>query len=76
MLKVQVNKRTTLYVSFCEDTQPNKGGYYCQVYADPELECQVDDFVVHNYQLRGLNENEKKKRACVIANSVVKGRYA
>lgn len=73
MLAVQINKKQKLYVTFEDDTKPNRGGYYCQVYADEKCEYKIDDFTIHNSRLEGV-EN-KMKRACVIANSVVMDRY-
>jgi len=73
ILKVQVNKRTALYVTFTEDTKPNKGGYYCQVYADPDLKYELDGFTIENSILHGLAD--PMARAKVVANSKVKAMY-
>ena len=71
--EVQVNKRTTLYLTLTEDTKPNKGGYFCQVYADPELKCELESFTIENSVIRGADN--PINRAKVVANSRVKAMY-
>ena len=74
MLAVQVSPRRKVWVSFCNDTHPNKGGYFCQVYNDPNCEDEVDNFVIHKSQISPAitDENERRKKAMVIANQRVK----
>lgn len=40
-----------LYVSFVEDVFPNKGGYYCEIYLDDGGCNEVDNFVIHSFEL-------------------------
>ena len=35
-----------VYISFCDDVGENKGGYYCQVYADSNCDNEIDNFVI------------------------------
>ena len=77
MLAVQVNSKRKVWVSFCDDTFPNKGGYYCQVYNDPNCEDEVDNFVIHKNEIRPsiTDDNERRKAAMVIANQRVKSMF-
>jgi len=70
MLKVQLSPRRKVYVTFCDDTFPNKGGYYCQIYGDENLQWELDNFVIHNNELAGAQDRLKK--AYIIANFRVK----
>lgn len=70
MLAVQVSPRRRVYVSFTDDTHPNKGGYFCQVYQDEDMEFEIDNFVIQSASLKGAED--KLKRAYIIANSTVK----
>lgn len=72
MLSVKVNSVRKVYVSFCDDTHPNKGGYFCQVYEDENMEKEIDNFVIHANELRGLTGTEKLHAAYKIANRLVK----
>ena len=74
MLSVQISSTRKVWVSFTNDTYPNKGGYFCQVYNDPNGEDEIDNFVVHNYEIGTsiTDENERRKKAMVIANRRVK----
>lgn len=40
-----------IYVSTCPDVGENEGGYYCIIFADEDYTIQIDDFVVHNFEL-------------------------
>ena len=46
MLSVQITPRRKKYVSFIEDTIPNKGGFFCKVYDDPNGEFESDCFTI------------------------------
>lgn len=74
MLAVQVSPRRKVWVSFCDDTFPNKGGYYCQVYNDPNCEDEIDNFVIgkNEIPMSVTDGNERRKKAMVIANQRVK----
>jgi hypothetical protein len=78
MLAVQVSPRRKVWVSLANDTKPNKGGYYCQVYNDPMCEDEIDNFVVHNYEIPSYltDENERRKKAMAIANYKTKQMFA
>lgn len=73
MLAVQVSPRKKLFVSFCPDTEPNKGGYYCQVYADSDMEFELDNFTISKSELRGATDS--LKLAYRIANGRVKAMF-
>lgn len=48
MLTVQMSKRRTLYVKFTNDTMPNQGGFYCQVYQTPDGFGEIGAFTINN----------------------------
>lgn len=50
-----------VWISRCEDCDENEGGYYCQVYADEDMEHQIDDFCIHPDDCDCSNEDEVKK---------------
>lgn len=35
-----------VYISFCDDCDINKGGYYCQVYDNEDMDNEIDNFVI------------------------------
>lgn len=74
MLRTQVTPKRALYVSLTDDTHPNKGGFYCQVYEDEMGEFECDNFVIHNYEIPRIitDANERRRKAMVIANARVK----
>jgi hypothetical protein len=40
-----------LYVTFVEDVFPNECGYYCEIYLDDSCCDEVDNFVIHPFEL-------------------------
>ena len=40
-----------LYVTFVEDVFPNECGYYCEIYLDDSCCNEVDNFVIHPFEL-------------------------
>jgi len=72
MLKVEITKRRCVYINFTEDTPPNRGGFYCQVYDDPLMNYEIDGFTIHAYELAGADD--KKRNAYIIATSRAKSR--
>ena len=70
MLSVKVNSRRTVFVSLEEDTKPNIGGYYCQIFDDPDKKYRIDHFTINNYSIG--NGGDKYKRAVILANDKVK----
>lgn len=74
MLVVKVSPRRTVYVELTEDTFPNKGGYYGEVYADENKEFKLDDFTLQGRDLRGFDN--PRKQAIVMANDKVKRMFA
>lgn len=48
----------SIYVSTTPDCGTNKGGFFCQVYADESLNYEIDDFGVHPTDCDCTNENE------------------
>ena len=63
----------TVYVTFCDDTEPNKGGYYCQIYSDYNLDDEVDNLVIHNSWLSGAKD--KLRVAEKIATQMISDVY-
>lgn len=73
MLAVQLSPRRKVWVSVKEDTFPNKGGYFCEVFDDPNGESRVDSFTVGKNEIpMSTDGNERRKKAMVIANQKVK----
>lgn len=57
------------YITFCDDNN----GYYCQVYTDENLECEIDNFFIHSEQLASFNDyNDRLNEAEKIATEYVK----
>lgn len=77
MLHVKVKKRD-YYVKFTEDTSPNKGGYYCQVYGDSEgWGKELDSFTIQNTAIpKSITDKAQRlARAEKIADEKVKMRF-
>ena len=73
MLAVQLSPRRKVWVSVEEDTFPNRGGYFCEVFDDPNGESRVDSFTIGKNEIpMSIDGNERKKKAMVIANQRVK----
>ena len=47
MDRILLNNGRFIYVTQTSDVGENKGGLYCEVYLDPELDDWYDFFVVH-----------------------------
>ncbi|MFI3326785.1 MAG: hypothetical protein R3Y35_11530 [Clostridia bacterium] len=47
-----------LYITTIEDVDENKGGYYCQVYGDEELDDEKGDFCIHPNELEKNSDIE------------------
>jgi hypothetical protein len=74
ILCVQAGSRKKVYVTFEEDTIPNKGGYFCQTYHDAECTMPTTmSFTIQNHLLRG--SEDKLKMAKILANDKVKKWY-
>ncbi|MCQ2739784.1 MAG: hypothetical protein MJ237_06110 [bacterium] len=77
MLVVQVSPRRTKYVKFTDDTKPNVGGYFCQVYEDANGEFECDTFTIDKSEVRGgKTDAERLRLAKMVANNRVKYMYA
>lgn len=51
MIKVTTQNGLDLFIGLFDDVEPNKGGYYCEVYLD-EGDClDIDNFVIHKEDL-------------------------
>lgn len=48
---------TDVEVTFCDDVDENKGGYYCQIHLLYE-DDPIDDFVIHTDDLEGGGTKE------------------
>ena len=35
-----------VYITFCDDCDINKGGCYCQVYDNEDMDNEIDNFVI------------------------------
>lgn len=49
------------YISRTEDCDENIGGYFCQVYADENMDYEIDNFCIHKEDLdkhRYAKEND------------------
>lgn len=71
MVGFQITPKTTLYIELIDDTQPNKGGYYCRVYKDNDKQREFCNFVIENWRVTG-EEKEKQKLAYKFAIARIK----
>ena len=51
MISGMTKNGVKLYVTFVEDVFPNEGGYYCEIYLDDSCCYEVDNFVIHPFEL-------------------------
>lgn len=51
MIKTTTKNGVSLFISLCDDVEPNKGGYYCEVYLDEDCNEEFDNFVIHKEDL-------------------------
>lgn len=51
MYKVYTKNGIALFISLCDDVEPNKGGYYCEVSLDEDGISEFDNFVIHKEDL-------------------------
>jgi hypothetical protein len=72
MYKVYTKNGIALFISLCDDVEPNKGGYYCEVYLDEDGITEFDNFVIHKEDLFSFeNKSEGIISLCeVYANGV------
>ena len=47
MIEATTYKGTKVYVTAIDDCGENVGGFYCQVYADEDMNDELDYFVIH-----------------------------
>ena len=72
MLVLQVTNRTKLYFHLEEDTFPNKGGFFCRVYKDPNGEFPFADFTIDKRKLIGT---DRVRTANKLAVAKIKALY-
>lgn len=53
MLAIQVSPRRKLYAKFTEDTFPNRGGFYCEVYKTDDECFPAGSFTIDKSVCRG-----------------------
>lgn len=58
MIEAKTKQGTTVYVSLCDDVDPNKGGYFCQVYSDEDMQEELDYFCIHPEDLECASVEE------------------
>lgn len=51
MISGRTKNGVKLYVTFVEDIFPNECGYYCEIYLDNSCCNEVDNFVIHPFDL-------------------------
>ena len=54
MIYTDTRRGTKVAVSLIEDVEPNKGGYYCEVYLMDVDDDPIDNFVIPTTTLEGL----------------------
>ncbi|MDR1502273.1 MAG: hypothetical protein LBT43_07450 [Prevotella sp.] len=54
-------------VTFTDDCDENKGGYYCQVYSDADYNCEIDYFCIHPEDFTNDNDVERLAREYIDA---------
>lgn len=72
LVEVPLTKKRSAYIEMINDDGPNRGGFYCRVYNDPEKEFFEHEFVVPRKQLTGATREEKIVQATAIAKSKTK----
>lgn len=50
-----------VFVSLCDDVGENKGGFFCQVYADEDMENEINYFVIHKEDLEKCLLEKREK---------------
>ena len=56
-------KGTKVEVTFCDDINENKGGYYCEIYLNGIDDDPFDNFVIHKEDLtNGVSKKELAKK--------------
>lgn len=63
---VGIRNNKKVYISFCDDIGDNEGGYFCQVYADMEMQNETDYFTISA-------EDIKKDNGQTILNDYLNG---
>ena len=58
MIKVTTKNGVDLFISLCDDVEPNKGGYYCEVYLEDDDCLGIDNFVIHKEDLDCFEDRE------------------
>lgn len=58
MIKVTTRNGLDLFISLCDDTELNKGGYYCEVYLKEDDCLNIDNFVIHKDDLDCFEDRE------------------
>lgn len=59
MIKVTTKNGLDLFIGLFDDVDPNKGGYYCEVYLD-EGDCiDIDNFVIHKDDLDCFEDRQE-----------------
>lgn len=65
MIKTTTKNGVSLFISLCDDVEPNEGGYYCEVYLDEDCNEDFDNFVIHKEDLDCFeNEDNGIKVLC------------
>lgn len=72
MIAYPVTTRTTLYFQLEEDTFPNKGGFYCRVYKDPDKNKMFAEFSIDKRKIVG---DDRIKCANKLAVMKIKALY-
>ena len=67
MIKVTTKNGLDLFIGLFDDVEPNKGGYYCEVYLD-EGDClNIDNFVIQKADLDCfINREEGIETLCKV----------
>lgn len=59
MIKVTTKNGLNLFIGLFDDVDPNKGGYYCEVYLD-EGDClNIDNFVIYKDDLDCFEDRQE-----------------
>jgi hypothetical protein len=67
MIKVTTKNGLDLFISLFDDVDPNKGGYYCEVYLEAGDCLNIDNFVIHKDDLDCFEDrNEGIETLCKV----------
>lgn len=47
MIEATTKNGLDVWVAFNPDCEYNTGGFYCEIWENPDMDCLLDDFCIH-----------------------------